>query len=579
MTIDTILEWLSNENVLIITGSLLGFISFLLIVRRLTTRSLLKRLKKLEIKYNSIKSIPLQFKLNKAIALAKVSEEISSMAEDTKTIHSKIQEQFKAINQLMADTEDYILIGKLRLGKLGCQDLEGMIQALFQDVNSCDSMLDSILEKETQQRYAITALKDEFRDLKALVSTKTQSLSFSMETIEAEISEIEKAFTTFEEWMFACEFEKAEEKVIEIQSSMEILKAQVNQLPDLITMAKGLLPRLLDDVSFQYSRLKQKGVFLNHLEISKNIEFITQTLKDDLSQLRQGIITKTKDHFEENQKRLQQLLVQMEREDKAFIENQELQQTLKRLVEDNGETYELLTNQAQKVASRYGFTHLLDVLPSLKKSIDRHHETYVKLEKITNDKGIPASTIAISFKECIQDSETMGKELEQIREQLNRATTDEDRAYKQLIKLQLILNETSVKINKHRLPTISDSYQGDLRKSKQFINQIKSSLDKTPMDIEATNQLVKEAIDYIYKLYNNVNNIIGMVDMVEAAIVFGNKYRSSFPVIDSELTRAELSFRNGEYTQALTTALAAVEKIHPHSYEDLIKENARSARL
>ena len=39
--------------------------------------------------------------------------------------------------------------------------------------------------------------------------------------------------------------------------------------------------------------------------------------------------------------------------------------------------------------------------------------------------------------------------------------------------------------------------------------------------------------------------------MVENTIVFGNRYRSTYADIDSELTRSELSFRNGEYTQAL----------------------------
>ena len=65
--------------------------------------------------------------------------------------------------------------------------------------------------------------------------------------------------------------------------------------------------------------------------------------------------------------------------------------------------------------------------------------------------------------------------------------------------------------------------------------------------------------------------------MVENTIVFGNKYRSSYPDIDSELTRAELCFRNGEYTQALKIAIATIEKIHPGSYEKLIKENSTSA--
>ena len=68
-----------------------------------------------------------------------------------------------------------------------------------------------------------------------------------------------------------------------------------------------------------------------------------------------------------------------------------------------------------------------------------------------------------------------------------------------------------------------------------------------------------------------------MVDMVENGIVFANKYRSSIEFVDHELTRSELSFRNGEYTQALSIVLAAIEKLHPDTFEELIRENAKSA--
>ena len=97
--------------------------------------------------------------------------------------------------------------------------------------------------------------------------------------------------------------------------------------------------------------------------------------------------------------------------------------------------------------------------------------------------------------------------------------------------------------------------------------------------IEDTDQerKVDGAIDFIYKLWNNVNNVVGTALMVENTIVFGNKYRSTYADIDSELTRAELCFRNGEYTQALKIAIATIEKIHPGSYEKLIKENSTSA--
>ncbi len=61
--------------------------------------------------------------------------------------------------------------------------------------------------------------------------------------------------------------------------------------------------------------------------------------------------------------------------------------------------------------------------------------------------------------------------------------------------------------------------------------------------------------------------------MVENAIVLRNRYRARYPSIDSELTRAELSFQNGEYTKALKIAIQSIEKMHPGIYEKLIKSN------
>lgn len=53
--------------------------------------------------------------------------------------------------------------------------------------------------------------------------------------------------------------------------------------------------------------------------------------------------------------------------------------------------------------------------------------------------------------------------------------------------------------------------------------------------------------------------------MVENAIVFGNRFRSTHAQMDSDLTRAELCFQNGEYTRALKIAIQAIENMHPRN--------------
>ena len=99
-------------------------------------------------------------------------------------------------------------------------------------------------------------------------------------------------------------------------------------------------------------------------------------------------------------------------------------------------------------------------------------------------------------------------------------------------------------------------------------------LKNSPLDIKVLNFELRQTIDFVYTLYNSVNNLVGMAAMVENAIVFGNRYRSSYSDIDSELTRADLCFRNGEYTKALKIAIQCIEKIHPGSYEKLLLNKA-----
>lgn len=63
--------------------------------------------------------------------------------------------------------------------------------------------------------------------------------------------------------------------------------------------------------------------------------------------------------------------------------------------------------------------------------------------------------------------------------------------------------------------------------------------------------------------------------MVEDAVVVGNRCRSTYPEVDVDLTRAELAYRNGEYTKALSIAFRAIEKVYPDSAETMIKSNAQ----
>ena len=571
------LEFLSRREVIIAMVIVLLALVLWFFIRKRKRKKCRSALAELEIRYNSIKSVPLPFKLNKAVAIARVNQQAMTQVTHCKDDFELAQANLKQIAQNLADTEDLILVGKLKAARTSLEDLENMIELGEKQVHQLEGFLDKILEKETAQRTEVTQMKEEFRMLKLQAQEKSASLSLCWEAVEQRIAATEKMFSSFEEWMYASEFEKASQQLEEIRSALKGLQTVIEELPELLQLARGKVPNLIDEVSRSYSMQKQKGVFLHHLEVPRNLEMISDTLKQDLAALKQGESEHVRDHLQEDEKRLTQLLSQIEKEGQSFDEMQQIQHKAQTLITQLKENNQYVRQLYASVSVRFGIDDMSAQLKQREQRIIDIDDLRVKIMQMIRGNSVPATTILVSLRELVLEADQLLGEVNQLKAQLDSACSDEARARKQLLKLQLIMNEMQVKIRKNKLPAISAAYEGDLAKAYDYVRSIEDLLAETPLNVPLMNATLNDAIDMIYKLYNNVNNLVGMAMMVENTIVFGNKYRSTYPEIDSELTRAELCFRNGEYTQALTVALATIERIHPGSYEKLIKENAKSA--
>lgn len=194
-----------------------------------------------------------------------------------------------------------------------------------------------------------------------------------------------------------------------------------------------------------------------------------------------------------------------------------------------------------------------------------------QVQKILSDSDTLSSQAIHDYRIYADEVNTFSQQIKAMKQMLVGASSDESRAQKQLIKLQLILNEVRLNASTRFLPSISDQFNEDIEEGERLITRVSDVLSHSPLDVQTLNADLQEAIDFIYKLYNNANNLIGIAIMVENAIVFGNRFRSSYPEMDSELTRAELCFQNGEYTKALKVAIQAIESLHPGIYEKLVE--------
>lgn len=571
------LKGLGENNNFLIGVIVVGVILILLIIFTvLNTKKVKKQLNEAEMNYNSLKSIPLPFKLNKAVALSRVNAAVAESVERSRNEFDIVQEQLKEASVYLGEIDDLIYVHKVKQAKRQLKELQELLEASSVGVHKLSTSLDNILEQESAQREQINKLKNQFRIDKEIIRDNRENYNSGIDVLEARVTAIEKMFSTFEEWMFASEFAKAGQQQVEISESMKELESLMDEFPALYEEAKLSLPKAIDETGYVYAQARNQGVYLEHLEAKRNLETVTTMLKDDLGRLANGQIEGVMVSLLECEKRLQQLKEQIEREVKASEDFAHSYEPLLNDIQTMNENLIRLRELYERVKIRFGFENLNNALEGIDRMMS---EILIARDKLKESAvlAIPATNLMLSMNDLKQNCKEMLDELGKVKKKLDTACADEERAKKQLLKLQLIVNEITVKINKNRLPSISLKYEEDLRKANLIINEINCLLEATPLDVVRLNEKLKEAIDFVYTLFNSVNNLVGMAIMVENTIVFGNRYRSTYPEIDSELTRAELCFRNGQYTKALKIAIQTIEKLHPGSYEKLIRKTQGTA--
>ena len=574
---NTVMKYLSDIRVVIAIAAVVLIIVVWLIAQRIRANSYRKQLENLERRYNSIKSVPISFKLNKAVAICRVEPGTMDKVASTKDDFEKCQANLTQISQMLADTEDEILAGKLKRAKLDLGDLEASIELGDKQVKNLDTFLDSILEKEKSQREEVTQYKNRFHDLRAYAQDHQTQLGFIWPTVEQNISDIEKMFSAFEEWMYANEYEKAKEELVNIQNALNHFEALTQEFPNLLNDARGVIPKMVEVLSSDYAKAKSQGVYLDHLEVEKNLSVITSSLQDDLAALKAGNPQDVKDHLDSYKTRIEQMQGQVHDEIENTAELSRLAKETESLYQETEHTAKYIQDQYSRQSTRLGMRHLEERIQQVSDDLKDISRRMPSVYESYNEHRTAASYILSNMKLLNQKLTMCSAKANKIRSEIDAAVSDEDRARKQLIAMQVVMNQMQMKIRKYKLPSISQQYEADITKANQYMHTLDHLLNEKQLNMELLNSTLKEAIDFVYTLLDKVNQLVATVIMFENTVVFANRYRSTYSDIDSDLTRSELCFRNGEYQDALRIAIGTIEKIYPGNYEKMIKENAKSA--
>lgn len=545
----------------------------ILIIRNTRKTNIKKQIDELNVRFNAIKTVPLAFKLNKAQAMAKRNEDTSEKVRSYYDKYSVVEKQIESTNELMEELEDNFASHEYRQAENTIKEIKENLDELEQDVSNIDAFLDQFSKKESDQREVSAKLKEAYRDIKMHINEASNRLSIAYDGMEKKLEKCDELFSQSEEWMYANDYIQAKEALDEIAKRMVDLKEACLAIPDLISDAKGVIPQMLDEASMQNDLARQRGVFLDNLNIDNRLNKISETLNSCTTSIINCEINGVKELLDGCKADLNEILTVLASENDDYTTSKNLQDSISAIIDETKRLYSYVEGSFHSDKERFNIDEVADVLTTSKTNIDEYSANVIMFAGDIANNVRPASDIRKDLENLLHNITKTKEELTKYKQLIDKNTSAEDRAKTQLVKLQVVLNEVEVKVLEYHLPSISPNYKDDLAAGREKINVIKKLLNEVPIDIDTLNSTLDDAVDFIFTFYNNVNNIVGMAIMVENAIVFGNKYRSTYNKVDRDLSNAEFSYLNGEYTKALTMAISCMETLFPNNANEKILES------
>lgn len=541
-----------------------------IISRILKRRKAEKRLSELEVEVNEIRNNSLQYKFNKATAFAKANEDLMEKVKGLDSKYQICQKSVAACENLYDKAHDYLSRHKYKKSMKTMDEVETMLDDTEERIRIVTQSLDHILSRETEVREKSNQLRNTYRQIKNAYVSNQDAYFTSQPYIENRLSDIENAFNNFEERMFASEFNKASDEIDAIDEQCQQLGKIVEAYPELYNKACVAIPASLDEVDDAAADMEAEKIDVAYLNIDEKLDAIQNALAQAVASLDAGQLETASNAIDVISDQILVLQDDISSEHKAFDEIHRDLESNFTVVDEVEKELSDITALYASIKDRFGLEDWTKRFAQAREQMDDLIMQRDQIRAQLEQEDTLQVDVVSGYRAFSQRIAAFSNEVDEMKRMLVGASSDESRARKQLVKLQLILNEVRLNTSMKQLPSISDQFNEDLQEGEKKIEEVQTILDTTPLNVEVLNKKLQEAIDFVYKLYSNANNLSGVAVMVENAIVFGNRFRSSYPALDSDLTKAELCFQNGEYTRALKIAIQAIEVLHPGIYEKLV---------
>lgn len=427
---------------------------------------------------------------------------------------------------------------------------------------------------EERNRETITKLKGKYRNIINTYRDNYAEYALIKTPIELQFETIDKLFSAFEVSMEANAFGEIAKIVKALDDSINNLDLVMDESPEIIILGTKLLPKKMSDVGSIYGKMIKEGYNLDYLAIEYNINEAEKKIADIFDRLNVLNLEDSSLELKTMSTYFDGIYNDFDREKLARKSFNEVGNQLAIKAAKLAKISENLLSKLDKIREDYILTdddvkglNIVDV------AIKGIIEDYDMLIEQAHNKDAAFSKLEREMQSLNSRLAKIEDRLDEVLRLINGFREDEARAKDQLEEIKILLSSSKDKINSYKLPLVPKEYYIELSEATEAINEMVKELEKKPLAIDVLNTRVDTARDLTLKLYKMTNETVKTASMGEHAIIYGNRYRSTNPRVNSGLKKAEALFLRGDFKASLEYAINAINIVEPGIHKRLLEES------
>lgn len=566
------IEYVGVRNLLIFGTILVTLIIFMIVYHSIKLKIYRQEILDLQNQINGIKTLPLQYRLGRVQSIAKNMPEVAEEYEQfTKDFEKIIEFQKNELGVLVNEVDESLFYGKTHGIKKKFALIREMTQRYDHDAKDLLARIEKVTEIENIQRVEIIRVKGKYREVgNEYERIRVKVEEFVPHALEM-FKELDDDFVKLETLMNNQMFADAKNFTEEIENRIDSLQENLKDLPSYVYVVSDLLPSKIDKVDELITSLEGDEYALEEMNIAARRQEVDKQMEESIAHVKNVDIKGAAEVLEPLTGLIEELVIDLGKELDSY----------KQFKEKWRESYnelQRLTDVYQNTMKEYRRLITEFVIDEEEVVISKKYEEFKQIQKDANDLIEQMESGHFAYANMLEHVENLYDRmmqhdayLEEFKKQKEDIDTKNQKTEELLENINIVLLEIKSEIKNEHLPLVNDSYRDYIADSYNKVEEIKRFKAHKPVVLNELCAKVEGARDVIYKLYDNVHNMIVTAGMVEDAIVYANRYRSMFLEVNTELTKAEVLFRNGEYRNALQVAVDILERLEPGKYEELIK--------